>query len=371
MTQLGPWPAGRAPGAPSSRSIAPLVHRAGVIALAAQAMLLSSAGLAQAQQATASAIGAPDPAAAPLPEIRVVGAKQREAGSKVELTQEDIEKTGATSMGEVMRYQPLVEAPGTVQGATRGASRYDRSGTTGYNIRGIEGNRIGLDVDGIEMPEAVSRAPLTNRAQDGTFGMGRDFIDPDIYSSVEIQSGTTNSQRTAGGIGGAVSFRSKSPEDFVSITKPFYAGARLGYSESNKAWTKGVTAAGLQGDFGLLLSYVRRDGEATRNNSSIESYPDNWSSDALLLKGTYRLNAAHRFELAADLYRKQSDSVFEAWNSAATAVTGLSSQDATTSRDTVSVAHTWTPGAGAWIDSLSTRLYFQGTEMDDRTDTTT
>jgi hemoglobin/transferrin/lactoferrin receptor protein len=368
MNQLGPWPAGRASRAPALPSRDPSLRRAGAIALAAQALLTSSAVLAQ---VSADNAAAQDPSATALPEIRVVGEKQREAGSTARLTQEDIEKTGATSMGEVMRYQPLVEAPGTVQGATRGASRYDRSGTTGYNIRGIEGNRIGLDVDGIEMPDAVSRAPLTNRAQDGTFGMGRDFIDPDIYSSVEIQSGTTSSQRTAGGIGGAVSFRSKSPEDFVSATQPFYAGARLGYSDSNRAWTKGVTAAGLQGDFGLLLSYVRRDGEATRNNSAIESYPDDWHSDALLLKGTYRLSGAHRFELAADLYRKQSDSVFEAWNTTATAVTGLSSQDATTSRDTLSVTQTWTPGAAAWFDSLGTRLYFQGTEMDDRTDTTT
>ncbi|MGA0572882.1 TonB-dependent hemoglobin/transferrin/lactoferrin family receptor [Variovorax sp. VNK109] len=340
----------------------------GVIALAVQAVLLAAPVAAQ----TAPAGTTTTDAQRVLPEVLVTAdAIPAEAGAQTTLTQEDIEKTGATGMGDVIRYQPLVEAPGTVQGATRGASRYDRSGTTGYNIRGIEGNRIGLDVDGIEMPDAISRAPLTARSEDGTFGMGRDFIDPDSYSAVEIQSGTTTSQRTAGGIGGAVSFRTKSPEDYVNINKPFYAGARLGYSSANRAWTKGVTAAALTGDVGLLINYVRRDGEATRNNSSVESYPEDWHSDALLLKSTWRASMEHKFEFTADLYRKQDDSEFAAWNTTATAITGRSVQDATTSRDTLSVGHIWTPAGGGFIDSLATRVFHQETSMDDTTRTLT
>ena len=222
------------------------------------------------------------------------------------------------------------------------------------------------------MPDAISRAPLTARSEDGTFGMGRDFIDPDLYASVDIQSGTTNSQRSAGGIGGAVSFRSKSPEDFVSASKPMHAGVKLGYSDANSTWSKGVTLAAQTGDLGLLLNYTRRDGKQTQNNSdTVSPYPEDWHSDALLLKGVLRVNPAHRLELAADLYRKQSDSAFDSWNTAATAVTGQSVQDAQTRRDTVSVAHTWTPGADGLVDQLATRLYVQYTDMDDVTNTVT
>jgi hemoglobin/transferrin/lactoferrin receptor protein len=345
--------------------------RAGLIALAVQALLWPAATMAQAPADATLLAQARERES--LPEVKVSAeALRREAGAKVVVTQEEVEKTGATGIADVIRYQPLVEAPGTVSGATRGASRYDRSGTTGYNIRGIEGNRVGLDVDGIEMPDAVSRAPLTNRAQDGTFGMGRDFIDPDIYSAVEIQSGTTNAQRTAGGIGGAVSFRSKSPEDYVSASKPLYLGAKLGYSGANSAWTKGMTAAGLSGDFGALVSYVRRDGKETQNNSlGVPSYPDDWHSDALLLKGSLRLNPEHKLELGADLYRRESDTRFEAWNTAATAVTGNSHQIAKTERSTLHAAHTWAPLGGGLVDQLNTRIYWQDTEMNDVTDTVT
>ncbi|WP_326537995.1 TonB-dependent receptor [Pseudorhodoferax sp.] len=333
--------------------------------------VLRQAGAApQAAAATAVSTAA---APAPLPEVKVTAeAVRQEAGSRVVLTQDDIERTGGNSIADVIRYQPLVEAPGTVQGATRGASRYDRSGTTNYNIRGVEGNRIGLDVDGIEMPDAISRAPLTARSEDGTFGMGRDFIDPYLYSSVDIQSGTTNSQRSAGGIGGAVSFRSKSPDDYVSSSKPFYAGAKLGYSGIDRSWSEGVTLAGQSGDLGVLLAYSRRDGKQAENNSSVLStYPEDWHSDALLLKGQLRVNPEHKLELAADLYRRQNDSRFPSWDANGTAVTGNSVQDARTKRNTVSAAHTWTPGAGGLVDQLNTRVFAQSTDMDDVTDTVT
>lgn len=335
------------------------------VTLAVQGLLLAIAAPALAQGSTTEI----DRSVLPAIEVNADTLRQ-EPGAKTVITQEELERTGATGIADVIRYQPLVEAPGTVQGATKGASRYDRGGTTGYNIRGIEGNRIGLDVDGIEMPDAISRAPLTNRAQDGTFGMGRDFIEPEMYSSVEIQSGTTNAQRTAGGIGGAVSFRTKSPEEYVSVTKPWYAGAKVGYNEANRAWTKGVTAAGLWGSTSALVSYVRRDGEQTENHgdSTVASFPDDWSSDALLLKGVTRLNSEHKLELAADLYRKRSRSQFETWNSAATAVSGWSTQDARTRRDTLSLSHTWTP-AGGFIDRLESRLFYQKSDMDDVTDT--
>ena len=335
--------------------------------------VLRQAGSAAAPAAATTAIPTVAAAATVLPEVKVTAdAVRQEAGTRTILTEEDMERTGAASIADVVRYQPLVDVPSTVQGATRGASRYDRSGTTNYNIRGVEGNRVGLDVDGIEMPDAISRAPLTARSEDGTFGMGRDFIDPYLYSSLDIQSGTTNSQRSAGGIGGAVSFRSKSPEEFVSASKPFYAGARLGYSEVDRSWAKGVTLAGQSGDLGVLLAYSRRDGRQAENNPTTDTIrvaPEDWHSDALLLKGQLRLNREHRLELSADLYRRQNDSAFDSWDANGAAITGRSVQDASTRRNTVSATHIWTPGAGGLVDRLDTRLYVQHTDMDDVTDT--
>ncbi|MFA5490166.1 MAG: TonB-dependent hemoglobin/transferrin/lactoferrin family receptor [Candidimonas sp.] len=356
---------------PHPRRLTLSLHSAALITLAPGIALAQSQASPQAQTQDATT---QDQSVTRLPALRVQGTLEDERhtpGSVQIIKGEELER--ANSMADVIRYQPLVTAPGSVSGSTRNQSRYDRAGTTGYNIRGIEGNRIGLDVDGIEMPDAVDRANTSGsgRAAVGTFGMGRDFIDPDTYSSVEILSGTTNARRSAGGIGGAVSFRTKSAEDYVTPEKPLHIGGRVSYNHSDRSWLKGLTAAGMS-DNGLtgLINYSRRDGKQTRNNSdSLESYPAKWHSDALLLKGGLQLNPNHKLELSADIYRRKNESMFDNWNSTVTAIASISEQDSKTERDTLAMTHTWTP-ASSVVDVLETRLYYQHTNMDDLTLTT-
>lgn len=77
---------------------------------------------------------------------------KREAGTKTTLTANDLLKEGGNTFGNIMRYQPLVSAPGVSAGATAGKSNYDRGGYSGYNIRRLENNRVSIDIDGVELP---------------------------------------------------------------------------------------------------------------------------------------------------------------------------------------------------------------------------
>jgi hemoglobin/transferrin/lactoferrin receptor protein len=120
----------------------------------------------------------PSPVAQVLPQVDVTD--QAEPGTTTTISGDELDR--ANNMKDVVRNQPLVSAPGTAAGTTRNRSSFDRSGTTGYNIRGIEGNRVGMDVDGVEMPDATTR-PYVSRVGVNTFGVGRDFIDPEMFSS--------------------------------------------------------------------------------------------------------------------------------------------------------------------------------------------
>lgn len=314
----------------------------------------------------ASAFAA-DPAPQILPQIDVT--EQAEPGTATTVSGDDLAR--ANSMKDVVRNQPLVSAPGTAAGTTRNRSSFDRSGTTGYNIRGIEGNRVGMDVDGVEMPDATTR-PYVSRVGANTFGVGRDFIDPEMFSAVNILSGTTAAKRSAGGIGGAVSFKTKSADDYLRGDKTSYFGGKLGYDTADRSWNESVTAAGKRESLDGLVSYSRRDGHATRNNSDVvDSMPDNWHSDALLLKGGWRVDPANRLELSADLYRRKNDTAFHGWDTTSTFITENSRQDSDTSRNTLQLTHQWTPTNNAWLDLADTRLYYQSTDTEDITDTTT
>jgi hemoglobin/transferrin/lactoferrin receptor protein len=310
--------------------------------------------------------GSPSPVTQVLPQVDVT--EQAEPGTATTISGDELNR--ANNMKDVVRNQPLVSAPGTAAGTTRNRSSFDRSGTTGYNIRGIEGNRVGMDVDGVEMPDATTR-PYVSRAGVNSFGVGRDFIDPEMFSAVNILSGTTSAKRSAGGIGGAVSFKTKSADDYLRGDKVSYFGGKVGYDSADRSWNESVTAAGKSANLDGLISYSRRDGHATRNNSDlVDSMANDWHSDALLLKGGLRIDAANRLELSADLYRRKNDTSFYGWDTTSTSITEDSQQHSDTSRNTLQLMHQWTPNNG-WVDQADTHLYFQSTDTEDTTDTTT
>lgn len=356
-------PAGRAPASLQRQRLAMAVQAA-VIGLA------SHGAWAQAAGAGDDALLMAQASTRVLPQVDVTETAEAAQGPGASATISGPALERASGMADIVRYQPLVSAPGTASGTSRNRSSFDRSGTTGYNIRGIEGNRIGMAVDGVELPDATTR-PYVSRVGANTFGVGRDFIDPEMFSAVDIQSGTTTARRAAGGIGGAVLFRTKSAEDYLTDGKTTYFGDRLGYNSADRSWNESFTAAGRAGQLDGLIAYSRRDGHETRNHSAtINSYPDDWHSNALLLKGGLRIDPSHRLVLSADLYRRKNDTSFHGWDTNNTAITESSRQNSDTRRSTLQLQHLWTPAAG-WADQLDTRVFFQNTDTNDVTDTTT
>lgn len=166
-----------------------------------------------------------------LPDIEVKETReeQHKPGASVKVTKEELEKQGAGSFADVLKYQPLVSVPGVTAGTTNTTSAYDHPGSTNYNIRGVEGNRVGVDVDDVEMPEAVDRSATSGsgRASIGTFGQGRDFIDPEMYSEVQVDSGTTTSARPAGGHGREAFMGSYDVNRDGVVTRAEYDSVRL------------------------------------------------------------------------------------------------------------------------------------------------
>lgn len=77
---------------------------------------------------------------------------------------------GLSDMKELVRYTPGVTAPRQTSGANPASS------LTGFNIRGVGGNRVQMVVDGSRLPELIT---------DGT----RDYLDLNFTRQVEIVKG--------------------------------------------------------------------------------------------------------------------------------------------------------------------------------------
>lgn len=298
--------------------------------------------------------------------VLTVTAPKQQAGNKTTITAQELQKRGANDFGSIMRYEPLISATGSSGGSSAGKSGFDRAGYTGYNIRGLESNRVGMDIDGIPIPDATGR-PYVSRTGNNTFGIGRDYIDPYMFGSVDIEKGATAVDQPNTSIGGNVSFHNKTADDYLSSEKNSYFGYQSDYDSSNRSWHNGITAAAGDDELRGLFVYSRRDGQETRNNSDVkQAYPANWHSDAFMTSGIWQPNDQHKLSATFDYYHKTNHSHYDTWDTSGNTVWGTAQQQSDTRRWGINLADEWTPYNDV-IDTLTTRLYWQQTQAHDNT----
>lgn len=362
---------------PLQRSAAPVVSpvflpaRRPNLVLRAALLGLFAAPLLPAQAQTAAPVAvnagtaAQEPSKLPtFPEI-VVNSRQeyeRRAGTKTVIRSEDLERQNVTEMGGIVRYQPLISAPVANSG---GGNVWDGAGNTGYNIRGLEGNRVSLDVDGIALPDA---APKPDGSTLNAFGTGRDYFDPETFREVRIDSGTTSVSGASPGLGGGVSFVTKSPEDYLGEGQDTYIGYKFGRTTANRSNAHTLTGASrigatLQG----LAVVVRRDGAATDSAGSTPANPDDWHSNALLSKLVWALPGEQKLDLTIDMFERKNKRDVNNKITAASYPDGIF-QDSTTRRTRVSLGHDVVLKDLALFDRLTSKVHVQNSKIEDHTD---
>ncbi len=152
------------------------------------------------------------------------------------------------NIGDLVRYEPGVSVPN--QG-----SRFGRSG---FTIRGLGGNRVQVEVDGVPIPDGFAIGDFSNA--------GRDVVDVDNLKRVEIARGSASSLYGSDALGGVVSFTTKDPLDYLDGPDDRLAiHGRGGYASADDTWIGGGTLAGRGGAFSGLFSAVLRSGDELAN----------------------------------------------------------------------------------------------------------
>ena len=306
---------------------------------------------------------AQEPAKLPVfPEI-VVNAKQdyeRRAGTRTVVTADDLERRNVTEMGGIVRYLPLISAPAAASGS---GSVWDGSGNTGYNIRGLEGNRVSLELDGIALPDA---APKPDGNTLNAFGTGRDYFDPETFREVRIDSGTTAVSGASPGLGGGVAFVTKSPEDYLGEGVDHYVAYQYGRATADRSNAHTLTGAARMGaTLQGLAVYVHRDGEQLDSRGSTPPNPDDWHSNALLSKLVWTLPGEQKLDLTVDMFERKNKRDLRSKVSTYYP-TGVQ-QDSTTERTRVSLGHDVVLKDFALFDRLTSKVYLQNAKTDDKT----
>ena len=293
----------------------------------------------------------------------------KKPGTNTEISEQDIRRDGGTNFGTIMRYQPLISASGSISGSGSGKSSWDRGGFTGYNIRGLDANRVSIDIDGMPLPIAQGRVNSVGRAGFGSYGIGRDYIDTYMYNKVDIQSGATSVSNANNALGGSVSFQTKTASYYLYPGKTSYFGFQNNYDSADRSYHQGLTMAGGDEYLNGILVLSRRDGQQTRNHGdSISSYPENWHSNSILAGFGWQMTDEHLINTTVDYNNKTKNSHYDTWDRYGKKVESFDKQRSKNNRFNLAIKDQWKPTNISWIDSLTTQLNYQQTHVYDSTD---
>jgi hemoglobin/transferrin/lactoferrin receptor protein len=184
-----------------------------------------------------------------------------------------------------------------------------RFGLAGFNVRGLDENRVSIQLDGVEMAE--SYGPTSSYLD-----TGRLSTDIASLSSASVVKGG-NAQHGSGF--SSVVLRLHAPQDFLTPSgDDTYASVQGGYRSDNEGFFQNITLAARRGDYESLLVATNRNGNATENyqgsgasdttSGAARTTPDPGDVDSydILLK-IQQLNDLGQIGIVAQKYRSSSE----------------------------------------------------------------
>lgn len=275
----------------------------------------------------------------PEPIEQVVGAVSR-------LDREEFQRRAVQDIKDMVRYTPGVEV-------TQDANRF---GSQGFNIRGLEGNRVSIEIDGVPLPDAFSVGQFASA--------GRDLVELGVVDRVEILRGPASTLYGSKALAGVVAYHTLDPSSADFSERGWRAGASLGSRsrDDSQRWAAHWMAQVGDGRVDLLLAAGRRSGHETANAAEApgdRANPADYTRDSVMGKAGIDLAEAGRWQLVFD--RSQGRQLTDVQSllfgpgrfSTTYALTG----DDRTTRDRISLQGA-VPALGAFSD-VSVLLYRQ------------
>ncbi|MFC3096123.1 TonB-dependent hemoglobin/transferrin/lactoferrin family receptor [Alteromonas sediminis] len=267
--------------------------------------------------------------------------------------EKQIDQLAARNIRDLVRYEPGVSVEGN-----------GRYGLAGFNIRGINGDRVLILLDGVPMADEFSFGPFLSAR--------RDFIDIDTIKQVEIIRGPASTLYGSDAIGGVVAFTSKDPSDYLQDGKTVAAKLKLGYDSAANEKLLNGQFAGVAGDWQWVIGATQRNSQETHSYFTSDnstgtnrqsSDPQDNDSRALQAKLIYQPSDHHRLTIQADSLKGNSET--QVLSSVDTRVRGVlikeSEGDDERERQRLQLSYQYI-GEHVLLDKASLRMFVQATD---------
>lgn len=284
-----------------------------------------------------------------LDRVVVVASKVAEparqlVGTVSEIDRATMERRQVQTIADLVRYEPGVDALGDGH----------RFGWQGFAIRGLDGNRVGMEVDGVPVADAFSVGEFA--------AAGRDLLDIDAVQRVEILRGPASTLYGSDALAGIVAMRTRDPQDLLDrVDADRYAGGRVGWSGRDHGRMLSAAFAAASGPLQGLLQATRRDAHETDNASAtLPANPADLTRTSLLAKLVFEGPRADRWTATLDHGRGQVQTDVRSLRLGPgryATTTSLLGDDAYR-RDRFSVKREWQPDR-AWLERAELLVYAQ------------
>ncbi|HHV6833346.1 TPA: TonB-dependent hemoglobin/transferrin/lactoferrin family receptor, partial [Haemophilus influenzae] len=222
-------------------------------------------------------------------------------------TAKTLEREQANNIKDIVKYETGV----TVVEA-------GRFGQSGFAIRGVDENRVAINIDGLRQAETLSSQGFKELFEGyGNFNNTRNGAEIETLKEVNITKGANSIKSGSGSLGGSVIYKTKDARDYL-LNKDYYVSYKKGYATENNQSFNTLTLAGRYKKFDVLVVTTSRNGHElenydyknadslTQGKKREKADPYKIEQDSTLLKLSFNPTENHRFTLAADLYEHRS-----------------------------------------------------------------
>ena len=222
-------------------------------------------------------------------------------------TAKKLEKEQAQDVKDLVRYDTgitVVEA--------------GRFGNSGFAVRGVEENRVAIQIDGLAQAQTISSQGFKELFEGyGNFNNTRNSAEIETLKQATIRKGADSLKSGSGALGGSVNFETKDARDYL-IEKNYYASYKRGYNTADNQNLNTLTLAGRYKWFDAIVVATSRKGNELEN-FGYKEFKDNIQGkerekadpyrrtlDSTLMKFAFQPTDNHRFSVMADLYKQTS-----------------------------------------------------------------
>ena len=235
----------------------------------------------------------------------------------------------------------------------------------GFAMRGVEGNRVGISVDGVNLPESEENSLY---ARYGNFNSSRLSIDPELVQGIDIMRGSDSFNAGSGSLGGSVNYRTLGAEDIILPNQKWGVLLKNGYASKNREWTHTLGVAYRDDKFDATLLYSRRNGHEMKSRGNGEDIfgnargipdPAHHKNNSYLAKIGYFITPSHRVSAS---FNGQNSNNFVDEKSYQLSGIWRESEDIG-KRYNANVAYEYFPENNRWLSYVKTDFDWQKTNV--------